>query len=79
MYLDENSDIPKEMQSLVEKLLKIETLPGSSKEGIDKLYDQIFEQFIPNSDLVIIKNMRHLIEEEILDQFKAKLKHHLLS
>jgi hypothetical protein len=52
MYLDENSDIPKEMQSLVEKLLKIETLPGSSKEGIDKLYDQIFEQFIPNSDLV---------------------------
>jgi len=38
MYLDENSDIPKEMQSLVEKLLKIETLPGSSKEGIDKLF-----------------------------------------
>jgi hypothetical protein len=51
-YLDENPEIPKEMQSLVEKLLKIETLPGSSKEGIDKLYDQILEQFISNTDLI---------------------------
>ena len=40
---------------------------------------RFMHKLIPNSDLVIIKNMRHLIEEEILDQFKAKLKHHLLS
>lgn len=40
---------------------------------------RFMHKLIPNSDLVIIKNMRHLIEEEILDQFKDKLKHHLLS
>ena len=40
---------------------------------------RLMHKLIPNSDLVIIENMRHLIEEEILDQFKAKLKHHLLS
>ncbi|MDA0755512.1 MAG: alpha/beta hydrolase [Proteobacteria bacterium] len=40
---------------------------------------RFLHKLIPNSDLVIIENMRHLIEEEILDQFKAKLKHHLLS
>jgi pimeloyl-ACP methyl ester carboxylesterase len=40
---------------------------------------RFMNKLIPNSDLVIIENMRHLIEEEILDQFKAKLKHHLLS
>ncbi len=36
-------------------------------------------QLIPNSELVIIPNMRHLIEEEILDQFKDKLVSHLAS
>ena len=40
---------------------------------------RFMHKLIPNSDLVIIENMRHLIEEEIFDQFKAKLKHHLLS
>ncbi|MDB2570112.1 alpha/beta hydrolase [Gammaproteobacteria bacterium] len=40
---------------------------------------RFLHKLIPNSDLVIIENMRHLIEEEMLDQFKAKLKHHLLS
>ena len=40
---------------------------------------RFLHKLIPNSDLVIIENMQHLIEEEILDQFKAKLKHHLLS
>jgi len=40
---------------------------------------RFMHKLIPNSDLVIIENMRHLIEEEMLDQFKAKLKHHLLS
>ena len=32
---------------------------------------------IPNSELIVIDNMRHLIEEEILDQFKNKLLEHL--
>jgi hypothetical protein len=51
-YLDENPDVPKEMQSLLEKLLKIEEISGSSKEGIDKLYDQILDQFVSNTGLV---------------------------
>ena len=34
-------------------------------------------KLIVNSELVVIPNMRHLIEEEILNQFKDKLKLHL--
>lgn len=34
-------------------------------------------KLIVNSELIVIPNMRHLIEEEILDQFKDKLKLHL--
>jgi len=34
-------------------------------------------KLIPNSELIVIDNMRHLIEEEILDQFKEKLLEHL--
>ncbi len=33
-------------------------------------------KLIPNSELIVIDNMRHLIEEEILDQFKEKLLEH---
>jgi hypothetical protein len=36
-------------------------------------------ELIPNSDLIVISNMRHLIEEEILNQFKDKLKTHLMA
>jgi hypothetical protein len=32
---------------------------------------------IPKSELIVISNMRHLIEEEILEQFKVKLLVHL--
>jgi hypothetical protein len=32
---------------------------------------------IPKSELIVISNMRHLIEEEILEQFKFKLLEHL--
>jgi hypothetical protein len=32
---------------------------------------------IPKSELIVISNMRHLIEEEILEQFKVKLLEHL--
>ena len=34
-------------------------------------------KLIAKSELIVIPNMRHLIEEEILDQFKDKLKLHL--
>ena len=34
-------------------------------------------KLIANSELIVIPNMRHLIEEEILNQFKEKLKLHL--
>ncbi len=34
-------------------------------------------KLIANSELIVIPNMRHLIEEEILEQFKDKLKLHL--
>ena len=37
----------------------------------------LMNELIPDSDLIVIPSMRHLIEEEILDQFKDKLKIHL--
>ena len=37
----------------------------------------LMNSLIPNSELIVIDNMRHLIEEEILDQFKNKLLEHL--
>ena len=37
----------------------------------------VMNNLIPNSELIVIPNMRHLIEEEILDQFKVKLLEHL--
>ena len=40
---------------------------------------KFMNKLIPNSNLIIISNMRHLIEEEILEQFKDKLKIHLSS
>jgi len=37
----------------------------------------IMNSLIPRSELIVISNMRHLIEEEILEQFKVKLLEHL--
>ena len=51
-YFNEKSDMPKAMQDLIEKLLAVEVLPSSSKSGIDKLYDQILDRFVSNTDLV---------------------------
>ena len=34
-------------------------------------------KLIPSSKLITIPNMRHLIEEEILDQFKEEMLIHL--
>ena len=37
----------------------------------------IMNSLIPKSELIVISNMRHLIEEEILEQFKDRLLKHL--
>jgi len=61
------------------KLIKAPTLiiHGQEDPVINVKNSHKMHQLIPNSELVIIPNMRHLIEEEILDQFKDKLVSHL--
>ena len=66
----------KKIKSIQAKTLIIH---GEQDPVLSAENSRYMHQLIPKSDLVIIKNMRHLIEEEILDQFKTKLKHHLLS
>ena len=51
-YCNDNPDIPKEMQSLVERLLQLETHDSISRIGIGKLYDQILDKFVDNKELV---------------------------
>lgn len=51
-YFDENSDIPQEMCQLMEDLLKFETYENISKEGIDKLYEQVLEKYLSNDSLI---------------------------
>lgn len=51
-YCNDNPDIPREMQSLVEKLLRIEASDSISRDGIDKLYDQILDKFVNNKELI---------------------------
>jgi len=66
----------KKVQSIQAKTLIIH---GEQDPVLRAENSRFIHKLIPNSDLVIIENMRHLIEEEILDQFKSRLKHHLLS
>jgi len=63
------------------KLIKAPTLiiHGQEDPVINVKNSHKMHQLIPNSELIIIPNMRHLIEEEILDQFKDKLVSHLAS
>lgn len=63
------------------KLIKAPTLiiHGQEDPVINVKNSHRMHQLIPKSELVIIPNMRHLIEEEILDQFKDKLVSHLAS
>lgn len=63
------------------KLIKAPTLiiHGQEDPVINVKNSHKMHQLIPKSELVIIPNMRHLIEEEILDQFKDKLVSHLAS
>ena len=66
----------KKVQSIQAKTLIIH---GEQDPVLRAENSRFIHKLIPNSDLVIIENMRHLIEEEILDQFKSRLKRHLLS
>jgi pimeloyl-ACP methyl ester carboxylesterase len=50
---------------------------GEKDPVINVKNSYLMKRLIPNSELIIINNMRHLIEEEILDQFKEKLLQHL--
>ncbi len=51
-YFQEHTDIPPEMEELVKKLLRSETNEDITKEGLDKVYDQILQRFISNESLV---------------------------
>ena len=61
------------------KAIKVPTLiiHGERDPVIDVKNAYKMEKLIPNSKLMVIPNMRHLIEEEILDQFKEDLLIHL--
>ena len=63
------------------KSIKAKTLliHGNEDPVLKVENSKFMNKLIPNSNLIIISNMRHLIEEEILDQFKDKLKIHLSS
>ena len=50
---------------------------GKKDPVINVKNSYLMNNLIPNSELIVIDNMRHLIEEEILDQFKNKLLEHL--
>jgi pimeloyl-ACP methyl ester carboxylesterase len=50
---------------------------GKKDPVINVKNSYLMNSLIPNSELIVIDNMRHLIEEEILDQIKNKLLEHL--
>lgn len=51
-YLQERSDVPKEIEKLVQKLLDVEKNDSITKEGIEKIYDQILEQSLSEISLI---------------------------
>ena len=51
-YLDDDLGIPREIQDLVEKLLKVETISSPGNEGTAKIYEQILGKFIDNDKIV---------------------------
>ena len=51
-YIHDSPNIPQEMQDLVERLLRVEAHRSMSREGVDKIYEQILEKFIDNDNLV---------------------------
>ena len=64
----------KKVKSIKAKTLLIH---GEQDPVLSVKNSYLMNELIPDSDLIVIPNMRHLIEEEILDQFKDKLKIHL--
>jgi len=64
----------KKVKSINAKTLLIH---GKYDPVINVKNSYFMNKLIANSELIVIGNMRHLIEEEILDQFKDKLKLHL--
>ena len=58
------------------KSIKAKTLliHGEQDPVLNVKNSHLMNKLIPDSNLIVIPNMRHLIEEEILDQFKDKLK-----
>ena len=64
----------KKVKSIKAKTLLIH---GEQDPVLNVKNSYLMNKLIPDSDLIVIPNMRHLIEEEILDQFKDKLKIHL--
>ena len=59
--------------------IKADTLiiHGKADPVINVKNSHLMQKLIRNSKLIVIPNMRHLIEEEILDQFKDSLINHL--
>ena len=59
--------------------IKADTLiiHGKADPVINVKNSRLMQKLIRNSKLIVIPNMRHLIEEEILDQFKDSLINHL--
>ena len=64
----------KKVKSINAKTLLIH---GKYDPVINVKNSYFMNKLIVNSELIVIANMRHLIEEEILDQLKDKLKLHL--
>ena len=64
----------KKVKSINAKTLLIH---GKYDPVINVKNSYFMNKLIANSELIVIGNMRHLIEEEILDQLKDKLKLHL--
>ena len=64
----------KKVKSIKAKTLLIH---GEQDPVLNVKNSHLMNKLIPDSNLIVIPNMRHLIEEEILDQFKDKLKIHL--
>ena len=49
--IEEDPDIPSEIEGLVKKLLEIESVSGSFTGGIEKLYEQVLQTYAENSDV----------------------------
>jgi pimeloyl-ACP methyl ester carboxylesterase len=67
----------------IKKIKKIQAktliIHGEQDPVLQAENSRFMHKLIPDSELIIIDNMRHLIEDEILEQFKERLKDHLLN